>query len=88
MSGIGHNSGGGAVASDELKGLVERVERLNEEIKNLQDDRKDVYAEAKSRGYDAKTMRAIVQIRKMEPQVYQEQRALLDTYLAAFGVDV
>lgn len=86
-AGVGHNSGG-TIASDELRNLVERVERITEEITNLQDDRKDIFAEAKSRGYDVKTMRAIIQIRKMEPDVYQEQRALLDTYLAAFGVDV
>lgn len=88
MSGIGHNSGGGTVASDELKNLVERIERVTEEITNLQDDRKDIFAEAKSRGYDPKTIRAVITIRKMEANVYQEQRALLDTYLAAFGVDV
>jgi uncharacterized protein (UPF0335 family) len=86
MSGVGHNSG--VVQSDELRNLVERVERVTEEITALQDDRKDIFAEAKSRGYDVKTMRAIIQIRKMEPAVYQEQRSLLDTYLAAFGVDV
>lgn len=86
-AGVGHNSGG-TIASDELRNLVERVERITEEITNLQDDRKDIFAEAKSRGYDVKTMRAIIQIRKMEPDAYQEQRALLDTYLAAFGVDV
>lgn len=86
-AGIGHNSGAGTVAADELRLLVERVERLNEEIKDLQDDRKDVFAEAKARGYDTKTMRAIIQIRKMDSQAYQEGRALLDTYLAAFGID-
>lgn len=83
-TGIGHNSG--VVACDELRLLVERIERVNEDIKALQDDRKDVFLEAKSRGYDPKTIRAIVQIRKMDPSAYQEQRALLDTYLAAFGI--
>ena len=82
--GVGHNH----VAVDELRLLVERVERINDDIAELQDDRKDVFAEAKSRGYDAKTIRAVIQIRKMRKEDYQEQRMLLDTYLAAFGVEV
>lgn len=84
MSEIGHNSG--TVASDELRLLIERVERLEEEKKGVADDIKDVYAEAKSRGYDTKTMRKIVQLRKMENHVRQEAEALLETYKAALGL--
>ena len=85
MSEIGHNSGG-SVAADELRLLIERIERIEEEIKAAQDDRKDVYSEAKARGYDAKAMRAIVRLRKMESHVRQEAEAILDTYKAALGL--
>jgi uncharacterized protein (UPF0335 family) len=66
--------------------LIERIERLEEEKKAIADDVKDVYSEAKSRGYDAKTMRAIVRLRKMEKHVREEAEALLDTYKAALGL--
>jgi uncharacterized protein (UPF0335 family) len=75
------------VAADDLRLLIERVERLEEEKKALQDDIKDVYAEAKARGYDTKTMREIVKLRKMEPQARQERDALIETYRAALGMD-
>ncbi|HLL59878.1 MAG TPA: DUF2312 domain-containing protein [Allosphingosinicella sp.] len=76
----------GSIAADELRLLIERIERLEEEKKAMADDVKDVYAEAKSRGYDTKTMRAIVRLRKMENHVRQEAEALLDTYKAALGI--
>lgn len=82
--GIGDNSG--TVAADELRLLVERIERLEEEKKAIGDDVKDVYAEAKARGYDTKTMRAIIRLRKMEAHVREEAEALLDTYKAALGL--
>ena len=56
----------GNVAADELRLLIERIERLEEEKKGIADDVRDVYAEAKASGYDTKTMRAIVRLRKME----------------------
>ena len=59
----------GKVAADELRLLIERIERLEEEKKGIADDVKDVYGEAKARGYDPKTMRAIVRLRKMETHV-------------------
>jgi uncharacterized protein (UPF0335 family) len=77
----------GTIAADELRLLIERVERLECEKKALQDDIKDVYGEAKARGYDTKTMRAIVRLRKMETQARQEAEALLETYKAALGMD-
>ena len=82
--GTGHNSGG--VAADQLRLFIERIERLEEEKKGLADDVRDVYAEAKSNGYDSKTMRRIVALRKMETHVRQEAAALMDTYASALGL--
>jgi len=76
----------GNVAADELRLLIERIERLEEEKKGIADDVKDVYGEAKARGYDPKTMRAIVRLRKMETHSRQEAEAPLDTYKAALGL--
>jgi uncharacterized protein (UPF0335 family) len=76
----------GTIAADELRLLIERIERLEEEKKSIADDVKDVYAEAKSRGYDTKTIRQIVRLRKMENHVRQEAEALLETYKAALGL--
>ena len=75
----------GSVAADELRLLVERIERLEEEKKGIADDVRDVYAEAKARGYDTKTLRAIVRLRRMETHQRQEMDALLETYRAALG---
>ena len=75
-----------AVAADELRLLIERVERLEEEKKGIADDVKDVYGEAKSRGYDTKIMKQIVRLRKMEKHARDEADALLDTYRAALGL--
>jgi uncharacterized protein (UPF0335 family) len=76
----------GTIAADELRLLIERIERLEEEKKAMADDIRDVYSEAKSRGYDGKTIRAIVKLRKMDNHVRQEAEALLDTYKAALGL--
>ena len=76
----------GSIAADELRLLIERIERLEEEKKAIADDVKDVYGEAKARGYDAKIMRQIVRLRKMETHDRQEAEALLDTYKAALGL--
>jgi uncharacterized protein (UPF0335 family) len=78
---------GDTVAADQLRLLIERVERLEEEKKGIADDIRDVYAEAKSTGYDGKIMRQIVRLRKMQPHDRQEMEALLDTYKAALGLD-
>lgn len=72
---------------DRLRLLIERVERLEEEKKGIQDDIKDVYAEAKAVGYDAKIMKAIVRLRKMKPDDRREMDMLLDTYKSALGLD-
>jgi uncharacterized protein (UPF0335 family) len=76
----------GSIAADELRLLIERIERLEEEKKAIADDVKDVYAEAKARGYDTKTMRAVIRLRKMETNARQEADALLETYRAALGM--
>lgn len=72
---------------DRLRLLVERVERLEEEKQGISDDIRDVYAEAKAVGYDVKTMRQIVRLRKMKPDDLREMEMLLDTYKAALGLD-
>ena len=77
----------GTVAVDQLRLFIERVERLEEEKKGIADDIKDVYAEAKANGYDTKTMRAIVRLRKMETHQRQEADALLETYRQALGLE-
>ena len=76
----------GSIAADELRLLIERIERLEEEKKAMADDIRDVYAEAKARGYDPKTMRTVVRLRKMETHARQEAEAILDTYKAALGL--
>jgi len=75
-----------SIAADELRLLIERIERLEEEKKGIADDVRDVYSEAKSRGYDAKIMRQIVRLRKMETHDRQEMDAILDTYRAALNL--
>ncbi|HEV2569852.1 DUF2312 domain-containing protein [Sphingomonas sp. ID1715] len=75
------------VAADQLRLFIERIERLEEEKKGIADDVKDVYLEAKANGYDVKTMRAIVRLRKMEKNARQEADALLETYRAALGLE-
>jgi uncharacterized protein (UPF0335 family) len=74
------------VAAEQLRLFIERIERLEEEKKGMADDIRDVYSEAKSQGYDSKTMRAIVRLRKMEKAAREEAEALLDTYKAALGL--
>ncbi len=81
-----HGMSGGAVAADELRLLIERAERLEEEKKGISDDIKDVMAEAKGRGYDPKAIRKILTIRKKRKEEYQEEEAILEVYLQALGM--
>ena len=78
--------GGGHVAADELRLLIERAERLEEEKSGINDDIKDVLSEAKGRGYDPKAIRKIMSIRKKKKEQYQEEEAILETYLRALGM--
>ena len=77
----------GNVAADQLRLLIERIERLEEEKKGIGDDIKDVYLEGKATGYDPKIMRQIVRLRKMQPHDRQEMEAILQTYLSALGME-
>lgn len=74
------------VAADELRLLIERAERLEEEKKGLTDDIKDVFTEAKGRGYDPKAMKKIIAIRKKRREAVEEENALLSTYATALGM--
>ncbi|MFM2100739.1 MAG: hypothetical protein RLZZ366_2278 [Pseudomonadota bacterium] len=74
------------IQADQLRLLIERIERLEEEKKGIADDIKDVYGEAKAVGYDVKTIRQIVKLRKMEKDARDEAEALLDTYKVALGL--
>ena len=76
----------GNVSADQLRLFIERIERLEEDKKGIADDVKDVYAEAKANGYDTKTMRSIVRLRRMEKNARDEMDALLDTYRTALGI--
>ena len=76
----------GGIAQDVLRSFVERIERLEEEKKNLADDIKEVYAEAKGNGFDVKILRKIIAMRKMEDHDRQEQEALIDLYAHALGM--
>ncbi len=76
----------GGVAGQRLRSFLERIERLEEEKKALADDVKDVYAEAKGVGFDTKTMRRILKVRKMEPEKRQEEDELFELYMAAIGM--
>lgn len=87
MAGIGHNSGDvGGISGDRLKAFIERIERLEEEKAGLANDVKDVYAEAKSTGFDTKIMRQVIRLRRMEKEDREEQRELLDLYCQAVGI--
>jgi uncharacterized protein (UPF0335 family) len=73
-------------AKEHLKAFVERVERLEEERSALTADIREVYSEAKGQGFDAKTMRQVVRMRKLDKADFQEQEAMLDLYLSALGM--
>ncbi len=73
-------------AKDQLKAIIERVERLEEEKKAISDDIRDVFAEAKVSGFDVKALRTIVKLRKMETSEREEQDAILETYMHALGM--
>lgn len=73
-------------AKDQLKSIIERVERLEEEKKTISDDIRDVYAEAKGNGYDVKALRTIVRMRKQDANERAEQETILETYMQAMGM--
>ena len=73
-------------AVDQLKSIIERIERLEEEKKAISDDIRDVYAESKGNGYDVKALRTIVRMRKQDPNERAEAETILETYMQALGV--
>jgi uncharacterized protein (UPF0335 family) len=83
MTEIGHNS---SVNEGHLRAFVERIERMNEEITARNTDKKEIFAEAKSRGYDPKILKRVVAIRAQDRDKRQEEEAILDLYLQALGM--
>ena len=87
MTKSGHNSGDPySVTADELRQFIERVKQLNAEKKDIAEQTKEVFAEAKGRGYDTKTIRKIIALRKKKPDEISEEEAVLEVYKAALGM--
>ena len=76
-------TGSSGVAGDRLRSFVERIEHLEEEIKQLTDDKKDIYAEAKGDGFDVKILKEVIRLRKQDQKERDERDSLLDVYLTA-----
>ena len=76
-------SGPGEVAGDQLRAIVERIEQVEEEIKELTEARKEIYLEAKGNGFDVKVLRELIRVRKQDQKERDEQESLLDVYLQA-----
>ena len=75
---IGHNG--------QLRSIVERIENVAEQIKELQEDQREIYVEAKSGGFDVKALRTIIRLRKQSPEDRAEREAILETYMHALGM--
>ena len=73
-------------AKDQLKSIIERIERLEEEKKTISDDIRDVYAESKGNGFDVKALRVIVRLRKQDQDERREHETVLETYMHALGM--
>ena len=84
MAEAGHNS----VAADQLRTIVERIENLEGEKATISEDIKQVYSEAKGNGFDAKAIRKIVALRRMDEDKRKEAQAMLDMYAHALGLDL
>lgn len=76
----------GGIAADRLRSIVDRIERMNEEIKALNNDKRDIFAEAKSAGFDVKVLKRLIQIRSQETADVEEAETLLDLYRRALGM--
>lgn len=81
----GHNSG--AVDGGHLRAFVERIERMEEEIKALNEDKRDIYAEAKGTGFDVKILKKVVALRRLDRDKRREEEEILDLYLSALGME-
>lgn len=89
MAEVGHNSKKarvGGVAVDQLKSIIARVERLEEEKAGIAADIRDIFAEAKGNGFDVPAIRKIIKLRKLDTQEREEQEHVLDTYMRALGM--
>lgn len=90
-AGVGHNSKNDddayGIASDELRQFIERIEQLEAEKKDIAEQIKEVYAEAKARGYDTKVMRKVIALRKRDKDDIAEENAILGIYLPALGME-
>lgn len=73
-------------AKGQLKAIIERIEKLEEEKKAISDDIKDVYGEAKGNGFDVKALRTVIRLRKQDADERQEQETILETYMQALGM--
>jgi len=76
----------GGIAGDRLRSFVERIERLEDEIKALNADKSDVYKEAKSAGFDVKVLRELIRLRRMDEPDRNEREELIDLYMRAIGM--
>jgi uncharacterized protein (UPF0335 family) len=76
----------GGIAAEQLKSIIERIERLEEEKAGIASDIKDIFAEAKGNGYDVKTLRKVISLRKQDAAERDEEEHLLDTYKRALGM--
>jgi len=79
-TGTGHNS------NEQLRSIVERIENVGSQIKDLQDDQRDIFSEAKGNGFDVKALRTILRLRKQSPDDRAAQEAILDIYKQALGM--
>ena len=77
---------GSQFAKDQLKAIIERIERMEEEKKTLSDDIRDIYAEAKGNGFDVKALRTIIKMRKQDANERQEAETILELYMDALGM--
>jgi len=77
----------GGIAADQLRSLVERIERLEEDRRTIAEDIREVYAQGKAAGFDVRTMRQVVRLRRLDKGERDEQEALLDLYKHALGMD-
>lgn len=76
-------SGPSGIAGDQLRAFIERIESIEEDIKGLTEDKKEVFAEAKSNGFDVKIMKEVIRLRKQDEKERDEKESLLDVYLHA-----
>jgi len=78
-------SGPAGIAGDQLRAIVERIEHIEEEIKELTEGKKEIYLEAKGNGFDVKILREVIRVRKQDPKDRDERDSLLDVYLKAIS---